>query len=110
MAEQQDRLLIEWWSNQLEELDREIARLALLCEVRILDPGVVVRVLQKDVSVCGADNPIAFEKLRKLLMMYFAIHEKSADALGPELLAVIEADIVQRLSKSFPDMGKWPPV
>jgi hypothetical protein len=109
MAEQQDRFLIEWWSNQLEELDREIARLALLCEVRILDPGVVTRVLQKDASVCRTDNPIAFEKLRKLLMMYFAIHEKSADALGPELLAVIEADIIQRLSKSFPDMGKWPP-
>ncbi len=42
-------------------------------------------------------------------MMYFATHEKSAGALGPELLAVIEADIIQRLSKSFPDMGKWPP-
>ncbi len=109
MAEQQDRFLIEWWSNQLEELDREIARLALLCEVRILDPGVVTRVLQRDASVCGSDNPIAFEKLRKLLMMYFATHEKSAGALGPELLAVIEADIIQRLSKSFPDMGKWPP-
>ena len=110
MAEPQDRFLIEWWSNQLEELDREIARLALLCKVRILDPGVVTRVLQKDASVCGTDNPIAFEKLRQLLMMYFAIHEKSAAALGPELLAVIEADIIQRLSKSFPDMGKWPPV
>jgi hypothetical protein len=110
MTEQQDRFLIEWWSNQLAELDREIARLALLCKVRILDSGVVTRVLQKDASVCGTDNPIAFEKLRKLLMMYFAIHEKSADALGPELLAVIEADIIQRLSKSFPDMGKWPPV
>jgi hypothetical protein len=110
MAEQQDRFLIEWWSNQLEELDREIARLALLCEVRILDPGVVVRVLQKGASVCGTDNPIAFEKLRRLLMMYFAIHEKSADVLGPEQLAAIEADIIQRLSKSFPKMGKWPPV
>ena len=109
MAEQQERLLIEWWSNQLEELDRELARLALPCEVRILDFSVVARVLQKDASVCGTDNPIACEKLLKLLMMYFAVHEKSAATLGPELLAVIEPDIVQRLSKSFPGLGKWPP-
>jgi hypothetical protein len=39
------------WAENLEEVDREIAKLALLCQVRILEPGVIRRVLQKDASV-----------------------------------------------------------
>ena len=45
------------WAENLDELDREIARLALVCQVRILDPGIILRVLRKDASVCGTDNP-----------------------------------------------------
>jgi len=60
--------------------------------------------------VCGTANPVAFAKLHDILMMHLAIRQKSADALGQVQTAVIEADIVERLKKSFPDLGKWPPV
>ena len=50
--------------NSLDDIDTEIARLALLCQVRILDPGVVERVVRNDASVCGTNNPAAFEKLQ----------------------------------------------
>ena len=59
----------------LDELDHEIVRLALLCRVSILDPGVVERVLKKDASVCGTDNAVAFAKLRDMVMLHFAIRE-----------------------------------
>lgn len=98
-----------WWAENLEALDREIARLALLCEVRILDPGVIERVLKKDASVCGTENPAAFAKLRNMVMMHFAVREKSIDAIGQAQTVAVEDYIIERLKKCFPDMGQWPP-
>jgi hypothetical protein len=106
MAE--DRYAIAWWAENLEALDREIARFAILCQVKILDPGVVARVLHKDASVCATDNPRAFAKLRDLLMVHLALREKSADALGSLQTVAIEDHIVERLAESFPELGKWP--
>ena len=110
MSEQQDHFLIAWWAENLHELDREIARLATLCQVKILDPQVIARVLQKDASVCGTHNSLAFAKLHDLLMMHLAIREKSAGTVGQGQTAAIEDYIIERLKKSYPDLvGKWPP-
>jgi len=105
MAE--DRYATAWWAENLEELDREIARLAMLCRVRILDSGVVERVLRKDASVCSAENPRAFARLHDLVMVHLLLREKSVDALGAVQTAAIEDHIVARLAKAFPDLGKW---
>ena len=110
MTESQDPFAITWWAEKLDDLDREIARLAQLCQVRILDPGVIERVLRKDAAVCGTANPVAFGKLHDMLMMHLAVRDKSADALGQAQTAGIEADIVERLRKSFPELGNFPPV
>lgn len=92
------------------ELDREIGRLAVLCQVKILEPGVIERVIKKDDSVCGTHNPEAFKKLRNLLMLHFAIHQKSVDMVGQAQTLGIEDYIIERLKKAFPDwLGKWPP-
>lgn len=100
-----------WWGRNLEELDREIGRQALICGVRLLDRGVIDRVLQGDDSVCGTNNPIAFEKLHKLLRMHFVIRQKTADEIGQRQTFHIENYIIERLRKSFPDLGShWPPV
>ena len=82
MTEQQDQLQIAWWAKNIDELDREIGRLCALCQVRILDPGIIERVLKKDASVCGTSNPSAFAMLHDMLMFYFAIRKKSVDAVG----------------------------
>jgi len=104
----EDPYAIAWWTDNLGELDREIARLAILCQAKLLDPGVIERVLQKDASVCGADNPRAFARLRELLIMHLALRDQSAGHLGRAATAAIEDYIVERLAKSFPDLGKWP--
>ena len=77
MTVQPDSLQIAWWAKNIDELDREICRLCLLCQVRILDPGIIERVLKKDASVCGASNPVAFAKLHDMLLFYLAQRKKS---------------------------------
>lgn len=111
MAEHKgDHLLLAWWEKNLDELDREIARLAVLCQVKILEPGVIKRVLQKDASVCEKDNPVAFAKLHQLLTMHFLIRERSVEALGELQTEQIEDYVIKRLMKIFPELqAKWPP-
>lgn len=110
MAEQQNDLQIAWWAKNIDELDREIARLCLLCQVRILEPGIIERVLKKDPSVCGTTNPVGFEKLHNVLMLYFANRQRSVDAVGQLVTAQIEAHVVEQLRNRFADLiGKWPP-
>jgi hypothetical protein len=110
MPEQHDPLQIAWWAKNIDELDREIGRLCALCQVRILDPGVIERVLRKDASVCGTSNPLAFAKLHDMLMFYFAIRKESVEALGQVQTAQIEAHVVEQLRRRFADLvGKWPP-
>jgi len=110
MTEQQNDLQIAWWAKNIDELDREIARLCLLCQVRILDHGIIERVLKKDATVCGTSNPIAFAKLHNMLMFYFAIRKESVDAVGQVQTAQIEAHVVERLRGRFADLlGTWPP-
>jgi hypothetical protein len=110
MQQLNDSYRTEWWERNLEELDREIGRQALNCRVRLLDPGVIDLVLQGDDSQCSADNPRAFEKLRNLLRMHFMIRQKSADELGQDRTFDIEKFVIERLRKSFPDLGSnWPP-
>jgi hypothetical protein len=100
-----------WWADNLEAIDREIARLATLCRVSILEPGVIERVLHKDASVCGTSNKIAFAKLRDMIMLHFAVREKSADAVGQTQTAQIENYVIERLKKAFPELtADWPPV
>jgi hypothetical protein len=98
------------WTDDLEEVDREIARLAVLCQVRILEPGVIRRVLQKDASVCGTANAVAFAKLHDLVLLHLAIRQRSVDSFGQAQTAAMEEYVIERLRKSFPDLlGRWPP-
>jgi hypothetical protein len=106
----QDPGEIAWWANNIEELDREIGRLCMLCQVRILDPGVIERVLAGDASVCATANPVAFAKLHNMLMLYFAVRKKSAAAVGELQTAQIESHVIEQLRNRFADLlGKWPP-
>jgi hypothetical protein len=108
MTPQPDHLQIAWWAKNLDELDREIARLALLSEVRLLDPGVVERVLHNDASVCGTANPAAFAKLHSMLVMHFLVRKRSVDALGQVQTTAIERDVVERLQKAYRELGEGP--
>ena len=91
------------WTHHLEEIDLEIARLAALCRIPLLDPGVVERVLKKDTLVCGTQNPRAFDKLRSLLMMHYSVRDRAVVAMGEEETMKIIGDIVARLRERLGD-------
>lgn len=91
------------WTHHLEEIDLEIAKLATLCKIPLLDPGVIERVLKKDTLVCGTQNPRAFDKLRSLLMMHYSVRDKAVVAMGEEETMKILVDIVARLRERVGD-------
>ena len=99
-----------WWAKNLNEVDRELARLALICQVRLLDPGVIERVLNRDASVCGARNSIGFKKLRDLLVIHYDLRERAVTAVGETQTALLLNEIVAKLREKFGDrLGKSAP-
>ena len=104
MAEQKSDFGGAFWTRNLDEIDREVARLAIICKVRILDPGVLERVLQNDASVCGSKNPAAFDKLRNALMMHYKVRDQAVDAMGEVVTQRVVAELVERLRKRIGDL------
>ncbi len=86
-----------WWAKNLSDVDREIARLATICNVRILDPGVIERVLRNDATVCGSSNAPAFAKLRTSLMMHYHVRDKAIGSLGQAQTQALVNEIVASL-------------
>jgi len=109
MTTKPDGVRIEGRARNLEDLDHEVGRLALLCRIRLLEPGAIDRVLKNDRSVCGNDNPLAFAKLRNLLMMHFTLVRKWAGELGGDETAMIERYVLERLRPLLPGLlADWP--
>ncbi len=91
------------WSKHFEGIDFEIGQLAKVCQVQLLDPGVIERVLHNDMLVCGHQNQRAFDKMRQLLMMHYSVRDKAVVALGEQETMLIMNDIIERLRKRFGD-------
>lgn len=96
-----------WHESQLNPVDDEIAKLAFICDIRILDPGVVESVVAGDASICGRRNEQAFQKLHKLVRMHFVLAKDSETALGPEATRQMLDQIRERLRKRF-ELGGTP--
>ena len=97
------------WLKHFEAIDFEIGQLAKVCQVQLLDPGVIERVLQKDTLVCGTQNPRAFDKLRQLLMMHYSVRDKAMVTLGEQETMAMMGEIIERLRKRFGDQLGTPP-
>ena len=83
--------LRQHWGKQLADIDLEIVRLAMLCDIPLNDRSLALRILDNDATVCGKANPKAFEKLRALLTMHMSVRHKAIDSMGrDEALALIE--------------------
>jgi hypothetical protein len=103
MSDKKDAVRTGFWGGQLSEVDKEIARLASICKVNVLDPGVIQRVLHNDDSVCGVSNKLAFDKLRTALLIHYAVMEKSFDRLGVDETRRLVDGIVAKLRERFGD-------
>ena len=87
------------WERHLDAVGDELLRLAVLCDVRLRDPGVVDRIIRNDETVCGTKNAIAFRKLRGLVMATFDSLNKAVDRIGPDEVRQITAAIVARADR-----------
>ena len=94
-----DRYTPHEWETRLAEIDLEIARQAVICKVRLFDPGMVERVLANDPQVCGAAHPVAFMTLRALLVMHYAEGLHLAQALSPEQAGAIAHEVRDALRR-----------
>ena len=95
-----------WTTKHFEDIDNELARLATICRVDLLDRGNIERVIRNDVSVCGTSNPLAFGKMRDLLMMHYATRTRAAAELGEiETQAIINA-VVERIRERLAKEGR----
>lgn len=103
MTNEQSNLGTAWWAKNLDDVDREVARLATICKVKILDPGIIERVLANDSSVCGASNPIAFEKLRNVLKMHYHVRDQTVGVIGQTQTDLLVTEIVERLKTRVGD-------
>jgi hypothetical protein len=101
MADKLNDFGTTWFAKSLNDVDREIARLATICNLRILDPGVIERVLKNDETVCGAKNPTAFTKLRSLLMMHYKIRDQAVSHLGEAATRRLVEAIVGKLRQNI---------
>ena len=85
------------WTQHFEEIDLEVARLAVMMDIPILHPGVIDRLLGNDASVCGKEKPKAFAELRAMLMMHAADEVKAIGALGALEADELVRGVVERL-------------
>jgi hypothetical protein len=109
MSDQEPSYRHQRWYKHFEGIDVEIGQLAGICQIPLLDPGVIERVLHNDTLVCGNYNKRAFDKLRPLLMMHYSVRDKAVVALGEAETLKIMGEILERLSKRFGDRLGRPP-
>ena len=96
-----DKVRTEFWGGQMEDVMTEIARQETICDVKLLAPGVIEAVLKNNAAACGSTNPLAFKKMRELLMMGFVMREKSVEGLGALETKELIDTILEHLKKRF---------
>jgi hypothetical protein len=87
------------FNQKLADIDNELARLAAICQVQLLDRDKIERVLKNDTSVCGVQSPQAFTKMRELLMMHYAVRKQASEQIGEVETRAIINSVIERLEK-----------
>jgi hypothetical protein len=86
-----------YWSQQLSNLVAEMSRLSTVCDITMLHPGVLERVLKGDEGVCGRKNPEVFRKLRLHLIVFYHIEEQASRRLGDEEIRIMLDEVLSTL-------------
>lgn len=98
-----NRFTRDEWATRLESIGNEIISQAAICKVRLLEPGVIERVLRNDTQVCDGEHPTAFETLRGLLAMVYTQEQEMFSALGPDEALALGNEIRENLRQRLGD-------
>lgn len=78
---------LEHFDQEIYALDQRIGQLALVCQVDVSRPEVVVGLIKRHYELCahGAEmDPHRRDELRALLMLKYQIEASCIDALGTD--------------------------
>jgi hypothetical protein len=87
----------QYWGRQIDAVVEEISRMAVACDIDILDPNVALKALRGDESVCKRKNPAAFKRIHELLMLLFTMSGKSMDRLGDAEFATLAGPVLDKV-------------
>jgi hypothetical protein len=94
------------WERHFEGIADELLHLAIACDVRLRDPGVIERILRNDASLCRRKNERSFHKMRNLLVAYYNSIGKAVDRIGPEETKKIIDFMIERNKKLMDAAGR----
>ena len=97
-----------WSGRALEAVDQEIARYSAILGIRLLDPGVIERVVRGDAAVCSRRNEDAFRKLRGLIGMHYNLALTNIEAVGSDELAKLLGELRHRFRGRYDLGGQGP--
>jgi len=86
-----------YWSRQIDAVAREVSKLSVACDIEILEPGIVDRIMNNDDGVCGRKNPKVFEDIRKLLKGLFVIEDRAVNRIGAEETKAIRDQVLEAI-------------
>jgi histone H3/H4 len=87
------------WERHFQGIADELLHLAISCDVRLRDPGVIERILKNDASVCGRIDERSFRSMHNLLVAYYKSITEAAERIGPtETKKIIDA-MSERMQK-----------
>lgn len=93
--------------TQASAIAHEVSMLLIACDIDIHQDHIATRVLRNDMTVCGRNNPAAFEKLRHHLMAFFPLEKSSIERLGAAQVKAalddVRAEILRLRDAGKPD-------
>lgn len=95
--EPKTRVPNKYWGRQIDAIVGELSRLAVACDIDILDPDVAQKALRGDESVCKRKNPAAFKRVHELLMLLFTVSGKSMDRVGDADFAALVGPVLDKI-------------
>jgi len=87
----------KYWGRQIDAIVGEVSKLAVACDVDVLDPNVVQQCMRGDESVSKRKNPAAFKRLHELLMLLFTVSGKSMDRLSSAEFASTAGPVLDKI-------------
>jgi hypothetical protein len=92
-------------TKQFEDVDRELARLAYLCDVDLSNEDNVRGVIADNLPSAAARNPPAFKRMRDLLMLHYVLRERAVESIGATETQAILEDVIGRIRTRFRQLG-----
>jgi len=87
------------WERHFDGIADELLHLAISCDVRLREPGVIERILKNDASVCGRTSKRSFRNMHNLLVAYYDSIGKAVERIGPKETRKIIDAISERMNE-----------